>query len=128
MSKQDNKTIFGALLLLLGILGFIPEVTPHGMLLKIFQANHSLNFVHLFPGMAGIWCGLSSSLAAKVYFRFFGFVYALFAVMGLFARHGIVLGRIANNVADTWLHVAIAIIFLILGLASTQEPATLPVI
>jgi hypothetical protein len=120
--------IFGVLFLLLGILGFIPEVAPHGMLLKIFQVNHSLNFVHLFSGMAGIWCGLSSSLAAKVYFRFFGFLYALIAVMGLFARHGMLLGRITNNVPDTWLHVAIAITFLILSLAPAQEPATSPVI
>ena len=119
--------IFGVLLLLLGILGFIPEVAPHGMLLKVFQVNHSLNFVHLFSGVAGLWCGLSSTLAAKIYFRFFGFVYALIAVMGLFARHGLLLGRIINNVADAWLHVAIAITFLILGLRPTREPAILPV-
>jgi hypothetical protein len=48
--------------------------------------------------------------------------------MGLVARHGMLLGRITNNVPDTWLHVAIAITFLILSLAPAQEPATSPVI
>jgi len=120
--------IFGVLLLLLGILGFIPEVTPHGMLLKIFQVNHSLNFIHLFSGIAALWCGLSSTLAARVYFRFFGLLYGLIAVMGLYARHGMLLGQITNNMADTWLHVALAITFLILGFAPTREPAALPVI
>jgi Domain of unknown function (DUF4383) len=120
--------ILGALLLLLGILGFIPDVAPHGMLLKIFQVNHGLNFIHLFSGIAGLWCGLSSTLAARVYFRFFGLLYGLIAVMGLYARHGMLLGRITNNTADAWLHVAVAITFLILGLAPTREPAALPVI
>jgi len=43
--------------------------------------------------------------------------------MGLFARHGMLLGRITNNVADAWLHVAVAITFLILSLAPMREPA-----
>jgi len=38
------------------------------------------------------------------------------------------LGRITNNLADAWLHVAVAITFLIPGLAPTREPAALPVI
>jgi len=75
-----------------------------------------------------VWCGLSSTFAARVYFRFFGLLYALIAVLGLYARHGMLLGRITNNLADAWLHVAVAITFLILGLAPTREPAVLPVI
>jgi len=66
-------------------------------------------------------------LAARIYFSFFGFLYALIAVMGHFARHGLLLGRITNNVGDGSLHVAVAITFLILGLVPTREPATSPV-
>jgi len=120
--------IFGVLLLLLGILGFIPEVTPHGMLLKIFQVNHSLNFIHLFSGIAALWCGLSSTLAARVYFRFFGLLYGLIAVMGAlrptwhaaWSNHEQYGGYVAarrpcDHVSDP-------------GFAPTREPAALPVI
>jgi hypothetical protein len=78
--------------------------------------------------VAGIWCGLSSGLAAKVYFRFFGTVFGVAAMMGFFARHGLLLGRITNNRADTWLHLGFAVLFLLFGFAPTQEPAISQVI
>lgn len=120
--------MFGAVFLLIGILGFIPELAPHGMLLKTFRVNTTLNILHLFSGMAGLWCGLSSGLAAKVYFRFFGFAYGMAAIMGFFVTHGPLLGRISNNRADTWLHLGFALLFLLFGFAPTQEPAISQVI
>jgi len=115
--------LFGAVFLLIGILGFIPDLAPHGMLVKTFQVNTALNLLHLFAGVAGLWCGLSSGLAAKVYFRFFAAIFGLAAMMGFFASHGLLLGRIINNRADTWLHLGFAVLFLLFGFAPTQEPA-----
>jgi len=69
---------FGIALLILGLAGFIPGLTSHGMLLGIFRVNPATNAFYLFAGAAGIWCALSSSLAVKVYFRLFG---ALFGVL-----------------------------------------------
>ncbi|PYJ40453.1 MAG: hypothetical protein DME86_12125 [Verrucomicrobia bacterium] len=67
-------------------------------------------------------------LGSKSLFQILRLLYALIAVLGLYARHGMLLGRITNNLADAWLHVAVAITFLISGLAPTREPAALPVI
>jgi hypothetical protein len=128
MMIKTLANLFGAVFLLIGILGFIPALAPHGMLLKTFQVNTALNILHLFSGAAGLWCGLSSGLAAKVYFRFFAAVYCVTAMTGFFVGHGLLLGRITNNRPDTWLHLAFAVLFLIFGFAPTQEPAVSQVI
>jgi hypothetical protein len=51
-----------------------------------------------------------------MYFRIFGLVYAAVAIMG-FLKPGdtMLLGLISNNTADTWLHVGIAAVSLLLG-------------
>jgi hypothetical protein len=58
---------------------------------------------------------MGSGAYARVYFRVFGVVYALVAVLGFYAGNGMLLGLISNNAADTWLHVAIAVVALVLG-------------
>ena len=59
----------------------------------------------------------------NVYFRVFGIVYALVAILGFFTGNGLLLGLISNNMADTWLHVLIAIVALALGFGG-QDTST----
>jgi hypothetical protein len=42
-------------------------------------------------------------------------IYGVVAVMGFMVGDGMLLGLISNNTADTWLHVAIAAVSLVLG-------------
>jgi uncharacterized protein DUF4383 len=108
--------LFGVVFLLVGILGFVPAVTKDEMLLGIFHVNTAHNAVHLLSGVVALLCGMSGVCASRWYFRIFGLVYAAVAVMGFMAGGDtMLLGLISNNMADTWLHVGIAAVSLLLG-------------
>jgi hypothetical protein len=113
---KPMAVLFGVVFLVVGILGFVPAVTKDQMLLGIFHVNAAHNCVHLLSGVVALICGMMGVGAARTYFKLFGLVYAAVAVMG-FLNPGdtMLLGLISNNMADTWLHVAIAAVSLILG-------------
>jgi hypothetical protein len=112
---KTAAVLFGVVFLLVGILGFVPAVTKDQMLLGIFHVNAAHNCVHLLSGVVALIAGLTSVGASRMYFRIFGLVYGLVAVMGFFVGDGMLLGLISNNTAVTWLHVGIAAVSLILG-------------
>lgn len=120
---KSAALVFGLAFLAVGILGFVPAVTKDGMLLGIFHVNTAHNLVHLASGAAALLAGLTSSGAARVYFRVFGVIYALVAVLGLIQGDTPLLGLIANNMADVWLHFGIATLALILGFVGRDTPA-----
>ena len=70
-----------------------------------------------FLGAVALFAGMTSIGASRWYFRIFGLVYGLVAVLGLMnmGQHTMLLGLISNNDADTFLHIAIAAVSLILG-------------
>jgi hypothetical protein len=113
---------FGIVFLLVGILGFVPAVAPQEMLLGIFHVNAAHNVVHLLSGAIALACGLASVAASRLYFRIFGIVYGLVAVLGFMQGNTHLLGLISNNMADVWLHVAISVVALILGFGVRAEP------
>jgi hypothetical protein len=117
--------VFGVVLLLVGILGFIPGITTSDqMLLGIFHVNALHNIVHLVSGAAGLWAAKSGMKSAKMYFQVFGVIYALVAVLGFVYGDEAILGLVTNNTADTWLHVVIAVVSLYLGFGKKEDMAT----
>src|SRR3954462_9233961 len=113
---KTMAVLFGVILLVVGILGFVPGITKDEMLLGIFHVNAAHNVVHLLSGAVALFCGMTSFGASRMYFRIFGLVYAAVAVLGFMAGGDtLLLGLISNNMAVTWLHVAIAAVSLILG-------------
>lgn len=116
--------VFGVVLLLIGILGFIPGVTnTDGLLLGIFQVDTVHNIVHLITGALGIYAATASLSTSRMYFQVFGVVYALIAILGFFSGDGMVLGFLVNNMADTWLHVVIAVVALYYGFGTNEQAA-----
>ena len=109
--------VFGIILLVVGVLGFVPGITTGHMLLGIFHVNPAHNVVHLLSGAVALWAGSTGVGAARNYFRVFGLVYGLVAVLGFFVGDGLILGLISNNMPITWLHVVIAGTCLLLGFA-----------
>jgi hypothetical protein len=120
--------LFGVVFLVAGILGYVPAATSNmngmPMLLGIFHVNAGHNIVHLASGIVFLLCGLSGAAASQLFFRLFGLVYALVAVLGFMKPEGPLLGFISNNVADTWLHVCLAAAMLVIGFALPANKAT----
>lgn len=114
--------VFGFAFLLVGVLGFVPGITRNHMLLGVFHVNALHNLVHLLSGAVALAAAASSVNASRTFFRVFGVIYGLVAVLGFVAGDRPVLGLIANNAADTWLHVAIAGVSLLLGFAVKESP------
>jgi hypothetical protein len=114
---KTAAVLFGIVFILIGILGFVPGITNDEMLLGIFHVNAAHNVVHLLSGAVALFAGMTSIGASRMYFRIFGVVYGLVAILGLMnmGQHTMLLGLISNNDADTFLHIAIAAVSLLLG-------------
>lgn len=106
---------FGIVLVAVGILGFIPALAPDGHLLGLFAVDTEHNVIHLLSGVAAIGAAMSSATASRSYFQIFGWIYALVALVGLFRGDQPLLGFVAHNWADFWLHLLIAATSLYLG-------------
>jgi hypothetical protein len=117
---------FGLVFLLVGILGFVPGVAPNEHLLGIFHVNAAHNVVHLATGAVALICGITSAHASQLFFRIFGIVYGLVAVLGFVMGDQPLLGIISNNRADAWLHTGIAAVSLFLGFGFHEAAAALP--
>ena len=115
--------LFGAVFLLVGILGFFPALTPAGEggerhLLGIFEVDTTHNIVHILSGAAALITGLVSSYASRLYFKIFGAVYALVTLIGMIS--GSALGLFHVNGADNILHLVLAVALLAIGFGTPQ--------
>lgn len=119
------SVVFGIVFLAVGVLGFVPGITSaDGHLLGIFHVNAVHNVVHLLSGAVALYAGMASVDAARWYFRVFGLVYAAVAALGFVYGDQAILGLVANNMADTFLHVVIAAAALVIGFGIGPEHAT----
>ena len=121
MSLKQIAVMFGIVFVVVGALGWVPAVNPGGKLLGIFDVNPAHNVVHLATGVVAIIVGVMSEKASRVFFQVFGVIYGLVAVLGFYYGDAPLLGIVANNAADSALHVVIAVIALYLGLGMKSE-------
>jgi hypothetical protein len=112
---------FGVVILLIGIAGYIPALTPRGNLFGLFAVDPMHNIVHLITGAAGIVVGYSSEHASRVFFETVGIVYAILVVAGL-AYGGGPMMNMAHNWSDVVLHLVIALFSLYMGYMYTRKP------
>src|SRR5688572_18785462 len=92
--------LFGVVFLAIGILGFVPGITREEHLLGIFHVNAAHNAIHILTGLMALIAGLASEHAATLFFRMFGVVYGLVAILGFVYADRPILGLISNNFAD----------------------------
>jgi hypothetical protein len=120
LAKQYTR-IFGAIILAIGILGFVPGISSgyadSGLLLGIFAINPLHNVIHILTGLVALFAGLYADGAyARLYALVFGVVYALITVVGFtqlfFVNGDQLLGIVPINTADNFLHLAIAVVAL----------------
>lgn len=127
MRNSPNRivaVIFGAVYLLVGLLGFAVTggvgfvATEGGLLLGVFEVNPLHNVAHLLMGAALLIGGIVSVAAAKAVNGTVGAAYLLLGIVGFFiADTGA--NILALNTADHFLHLASAIV--LLGVAVGTE-------
>jgi hypothetical protein len=128
MRSSPNRlvaTIFGAVYILVGLLGFAVTggvgflATEGGLLLGIFMVNPLHNVAHLLIGAALLIAGIVSARAAKTVNIVIGATYLLLGIVGFFLV-GTALNILALNTFDHFLHLASAIVLLGVGLATER--------
>jgi Domain of unknown function (DUF4383) len=135
MNRSDARTpaqlyalLFGITLLAVGILGFIADSSfdtgsnVQGSDFIIFEVNGWHNLVHIASGIAGIALSRRAD-SARLFALGFGAVYLVVTIWG-FADGNDVLGLIPVDAADNVLHLAIALLGIGAGLASSSAPRT----
>ena len=128
MRSSPNRlvaTIFGAVYILVGLLGFAVTggvgfiATEGGLLLGIFEVNPLHNIADLLIGAALLIAGIVSARAAKIVNIVVGATYLLLGIVGFFLV-GTALNILALNTFDHFLHLASAIVLLGVGLAAER--------
>lgn len=123
---QAIAMIFGAIIFVVGLLGFYPPAMEGSNLLGIFAVNPFHNIIHILTGVVAFGCGYKSEELSRVFFRIFGIVYGIVTLLGLFYMDQPILGLIANNMADVILHLVISAVSIYLGFFYKSEANRYP--
>lgn len=125
---QKAALAMGAVFLLVGILGFVPGITANfdqltfaghhseAALLGVFNVSILHNVVHLLFGVAGVVLARTFD-GARSFLIGGGIVYLVLFVYGLVVDHHSSANFIPVNDADNWLHLALSIAMIGLGVA-----------
>jgi hypothetical protein len=132
---QRVALIAGIVFLVVGIAGFIPGLTSnyddlsfagHGSmaeLMGVFQVSVLHNIVHLAYGVVGLICARRFRWSRN-YLIWGGVIYALLWIYGLITGGMSSANFVPLNTADNWLHFALAVLMIGLGLLLGRAPAT----
>jgi hypothetical protein len=125
--NQLVGAVFGAIYVLVGILGFFVEsngfaATSGGKLLGIFEVNPLHNLAHILIGVALLAAARAGAAAAKAMNITIGAAYLLLGILGLFILHSSA-NILALNSADNGLHFASALVLLLVGVTAKSQVA-----
>ncbi|MDR5699172.1 DUF4383 domain-containing protein [Agromyces aerolatus] len=134
---QKVALVYGIVFLVVGIAGFIPGLTvqletiqfagheSQALLLGVFQVSILHNIVHLLYGLVGL-AAATGFAASKNYLIWGGVVYAALLVYGLFLSGDHPANFVPLNSADNWLHGALAVTMIVLGILLGRNLARRP--
>lgn len=108
--------LYGIAFIALGILGFIPKISPNYMLFYVFHVNVLNNVLFLLTGGLAFWMCAKSRHASTLYFQIFGIIYLVWSILAFYYGNAKpVFAVIANNIADAVLYLCLALITLWIG-------------
>ena len=111
--------IAGVVFIVLGLLGFVNDP-----ILGIFDVDALHNIIHLASGILALVFASQGESQARMFALVLGIVYALVTILGFLTGDGKILGLVSVNGADNYLHLVLAIVFLVVGLKKSD--ATTP--
>lgn len=115
--------LFGAVLVLVGLLGFHPGLVTDGALFGIFGINALHNAVHILTGLLGLVLGAYAG-GASLFNKVGGVLYVLLFVVGAIAV-ALGSGLLLNlNWADNLLHLVLGIVVGAVGFVVGEKHPT----
>jgi len=127
--------VVGIVFLVVGVAGFIPGLTTHsgdmtfaghesmGKLLGVFQVSVLHNIVHLLFGIVGL-VAARTARSATAYLIVGGIIYLVLWVYGLIIDPMSGANFVPLNTPDNWLHFALGVGMIVLGLIFRWRPST----
>ncbi|HXG93727.1 MAG TPA: DUF4383 domain-containing protein [Blastocatellia bacterium] len=132
------STLIGLILLVVGVVGFIPNT--HNLLGAHLSPAH--NAVHIVSGLLALYFGIKGTPGqAKAFALIFGIVYAALGVVGyLMGKPGevtlasmrgqsdehlfpVIKGTLELGTTDHYIHIAVGVLFLIAAIATRISSA-----
>lgn len=99
---KKTTLIIGGLLIIFGILGFLPN--PVVGLRAFFITDIFHNILHLLAGFGLVLMGFKSDSAGITAQKVFGVCFTILAIVGFFSSQQKLIGLVNMNSADNWLH------------------------
>lgn len=130
---QTAARILGIIYVIVGIIGFIPGISPHApadappltitgeynYVLGLFAVNWLHSLVHLAVGLWGI--AVASSFAnSRMFFQSIAVIFAILFILGVIPATNTVFGLVPLFGADAWLHLGTVIIAAYFGWGATS--------
>jgi hypothetical protein len=127
LAVQGAAILVGSLILISGVLGFVPGVTSQldrlhlagpqseALLFGIFETSILHNLVHVIVGLVGLAMA-STFWRSRAYLLTGGVLFLGFWVYGLLIDHNSRINVLPLNNADTWLYLGLGAVMVVLGL------------
>jgi len=120
---QNVSMGVGIVLMLAGVLAFIPGITQqygelrflgpdsHAMFLNLFQVSMLLNIVQLVIGATG-WAMSRNGMGARNFLMGFGALYIVLSIFGLSVGVGSAANFLSLNTLDSWTLMALGVLMI----------------
>jgi hypothetical protein len=112
------SSIFGILFIFCGIAGFIPGLFSNDLLFGYFHVDMIHNVANFVVGVIALVASLQYK-RDKLFFQVFGVLFGILAILGFVWQGNLFFTSV--NMADSLLHLVLALIFLILGFSAKKD-------
>ncbi|MGE5541150.1 MAG: DUF4383 domain-containing protein [Bacillota bacterium] len=117
--------VFGIVLVIVGVLGFVPNTLVGAG--DTFATNLAHDLVHLVTGIILLAVAFMASGKSGLWLKILGVVYLVLAVVGfVLAPNGGILFGLNVNPADHLLHIVLGVVFLVAGFVGKGSKASVP--
>lgn len=125
MTAKTAALVIGIIFIAVGLLGFIDNPIVGDSEAAIFHADTVHNMVHIISGVLFVLVARAAPAFSSTFLVLFGIVYLAIGLVGFanFGGQGMgkVLGFLHVNGADNYLHIALGIVILLLGVITRRR-------